>query len=71
MAGPTLLLNLPKPLNYLIKLFTPFLPPSVAKKIMVVRGVRDHSFGGNSTWWVTARELGQNHLQKREGLARK
>jgi hypothetical protein len=41
MAGPTLLLNLPKTLHYLVKLFSPLMPPSVSKKIKFVRGLLD------------------------------
>lgn len=42
MAGPTLLLNMPRTLHYLVKLFTPLMPPSVAKKIKLVRGLFDN-----------------------------
>lgn len=41
MAGPTLLLNMPKTLHYLVKLFAPLMPASVAKKIRFVRGIFD------------------------------
>jgi hypothetical protein len=43
MAGPTLLLNMPTTLHYLVKLFTPLMPTSVAKKIKFVRGLFDNS----------------------------
>jgi hypothetical protein len=41
MAGPTLMLNMPKALHYVVKLFTPLMPTSVAKKIKFVRGLFD------------------------------
>jgi hypothetical protein len=38
LAGPTLLLNLPRLLGALAKLFTPLFPPEVRKKLRFERG---------------------------------
>jgi CRAL/TRIO domain len=54
MAGPTLLLNLPRLVSALVKLFTPLFPPEVNARLKFERGplqnvkeLMDISYGGN------------------------